>query len=234
MADGIAGQNRPLPGETGLLRTVVLRPIATPLPIGTLALSVGSLVLAGRQLDWVPSTQAHAMALCLLAFVVPLQGISFIFGLLSRDESAASGLAVLSGCWLAIGLVKVTSVPGMRSGALGLLLVGAAVALLVPSAVAISAKPLMSAVFGLTALRFAVTGVYELAGGPGWRSAAGVIGLILSLLAAYAGCAFALEDARRREVLPIGRKNPRSSPEPGATADPVGPVTHEAGVRARL
>jgi succinate-acetate transporter protein len=223
-----------LPVASSPLRTIVLRPIATPLPIGVLALGVGSFVLGGRQLDWVPASQAHAVALCLLAFVVPLQGISFIFGLLSRDEAAASGLALLSGCWLGIGLVKLTSLPGLRSGALGLLLVAAAIALLVPSTVALAAKPLMSVVFTTTALRFAVTGVYELGGGSAWRTAAGAIGLALSALAAYAGCAFALEDARRRPVLPVGRKNPRSSPAPDSTDGPIGPVLHEAGVRARL
>jgi uncharacterized protein len=65
--------------------------------------------------------------------VVPLQAVSFVFGLLARDQSAGTAMGPLTGSWLAIGLVTVTAKPGAVSGGLGLLLLGSAAALLVPA-----------------------------------------------------------------------------------------------------
>src|SRR5579875_523037 len=93
---------------------ISLRPIATPLPIGMLALAVGSLVLCGIQLKWIPIEQTQTVALCLLGFVVPLQFIGFIFGLLSRDEGAASAMGLLFAAWLASGVSMLASIPAER------------------------------------------------------------------------------------------------------------------------
>ena len=41
---------------------VVLRPIATPLPLGFLALGVATLSFAVVQLGWIPSTEEHTIA----------------------------------------------------------------------------------------------------------------------------------------------------------------------------
>jgi hypothetical protein len=90
---------------------VVLRPLASPLPVGFLALAIGSLVLAGLQLKWIPASQGHTAGLCLIGVVVPLQAVSFVFGLLARDQSAGTAMGLLTGSWLAIGLVTVTAKP---------------------------------------------------------------------------------------------------------------------------
>jgi uncharacterized protein len=71
-------------------------------------------------------------------------------------------------------------------------------------------------------LRFACTGIYELTASGTWQDIAGVVGLMLCAVAVYAAWAVALEEARRRTVLPTGRR--------GAGAD----VADEPGVRAQL
>jgi hypothetical protein len=213
---------------------IYLRPVATPLPIGMLALAVGSFVLAGKQLQWVASSQGQAIGWCLLGFVVPLQLISFVFALLSRDEGVASATAALSGTWLATALVTLSSGPGMRSAGLGLLLIAGAGALLVPAAVAAPSKPLVAAVVTITALRFCITGVYQLGAGAGWKTAAGIIGLVITGLAWYTAAAFALETGRRRQVLPTFRHTGHAGPSPETSADPIGPASHDAGVRSQL
>ena len=213
---------------------VFLRPIATPMPIGTLALAVGSIILAGRQLHWIAVTQSHEIALCLLGFVVPLQLISFVFGYLSRDEGVASSLAVLSGTWLATGLVTLTSPPGRISGGLGLLLVSAAGALVVPAVVAAASKPLICLVLVVTAARFLASGLYQLDAGSSWQTTSGVLGLVVSALAWYTAGAFALEAGHRHAVLPVFRRSGHASPDPSSTDDPLGPVCHDAAVRSQL
>lgn len=213
---------------------VFLRPIATPLPIGLAALAVGSILLAGKQLHWVAAGQGHEIALCLLGFVVPLQLISFVFGYLSRDEGAASALAVLSGTWLAVGLVTLTSAPGSTSGGLGMLLIAAAGALLIPVAVAASSKPLVSLVFFVTAARFLITGLYQLGVPAVWETVAGILGAVLTGLAWYAAAAFALEAGNRKAILPVFRIPGRAGPNPKSTDAPLGPVSHDAGVRSHL
>lgn len=214
------------------LRRIVLRPLASPLPVGFFGLAVGSFTLAGLQLKWIPATQGHAVALCVLALVVPLQAVSFVLGLLARDEGAGTAMGVLAGSWFAIALVQLTSEPGETSGALGLLLVASAAALLGPVATAWSSKRIASAVITLTILRFASAGIYELGAGPGWGTATGVIGVVLAAAAWYAGCALALEDAQQRPTLPTFRPLPRSALDiDGADAASLG---REAGVRDNL
>lgn len=217
-----------------LATRIYLRPVATPLPIGLLALAVGSLVLCGVQLKWIGLAQTHVVALCLLAFVVPLQFVSFIFGLLCRDEGVASSMALLFGTWLGAGISLLASAPGTTSGALGLLLVAAAGALLVPIIVAARTKPLMSLVILAAAVRFLFTGIYELGHGSGWETAAGIDGLVVVGLAWYAAAAFAIEANRRHAILPTFRGSGRSSPATDSTSDPIGPVAHDAGVRAQV
>jgi succinate-acetate transporter protein len=213
---------------------IYLRPVATPLPIGMIALAVGSFVLAGKQLQWISSSQSHMVGWCLLGFVVPLQLIGFVFALLSRDEGVASAMATLAGTWLATALVTLNGVPGTRNAALGLLLIAAAGALLVPAAVGAPTKPLIAVVVAVTATRFAITGIYQLGAGSAWKTAAGIVGLVITALAWYAAAAFALEAGQRRQVLPTLRRHGHAGPSPEESDDPIGPVTHDAGVRSQL
>ncbi len=76
---------------------IVVRPLGSPLPLGFVGLSGGTFVLAGLQLGWVPTAQAHAVALVLLAFVFPAQALASVLGFLCRDAVAATGMGVLAG-----------------------------------------------------------------------------------------------------------------------------------------
>jgi succinate-acetate transporter protein len=222
---------RPVTSDPGATR-IVLRPLASPLPVGFLALAVGSFTLAGLQLGWVSMTQRHSIALCILAFVVPLQVVSFVLGLLARDQAVGTGMGLLTGTWFAIGLVLLGSKPGQVSGGLGLTLVAAAAALAIPVAVAAMAKPIASLVIGTTVLRFATAGAYELTDDATWKSVTGVIGVVLAVLAWYAAAALSLEDSAHRPLLPTLRR--RSFSEVSADVSTPPELATSAGVREVL
>jgi uncharacterized protein len=213
---------------------VSLRPIASPLPLGLLALAVGTFTIAGVQLSWIPAAQAPDAGLAVLSFVVPLQAVSFIFGFLARDTAASTGMALQAGGWFSIGLITYTSQPGQSSPALGLVLAGAATVLLVPAVTASLGKPLAGLVMALTSVRFYLTGGYELSAATGWKDAAGIVGLVLAIVALYAGLAFELEDSRRATVLPTLRRGAGRRALAGDLPDEVADVHHEAGVRRKL
>jgi hypothetical protein len=213
---------------------VALRPIASPLTLGFLALAVGTFILAGLQLSWISPAQSPEIGLALMVFVFPLQAVSSVFGFLARDSIAGTGTGLLSGTWLSIGVITFTSPPGHTSGALGLLLLGAATALLVPAAVGVDTKPLASLVIAGVALRFFLTAAYELSSAAGWKYAAATEGLLLALLALYAGLAFELEDSRLHTVLPTFRRGTGRKAISGSPRDELASVYREAGVRKKL
>jgi uncharacterized protein len=201
---------------------VMLRPIGNPLPLGFLALAGATLLVSGLQLGWLSESEGRNVALILIAFVFPLQLVTALFGYLGRDVVAGTGMGILCGTWLSVGLVTLTSPAGSTSDALGLFLLLAAVAMLVPASAAASGKLVAVAVLGTTALRFACTGIYELTASDTWKDIAGVVGLALCAIAVYAALAIALEEARRTTVLPTGRR--------GAGRD----VEDEPGIRPQL
>lgn len=210
----------------GAAARIMLRPIGNPLPLGFLALAAGTLLVAGLQLEWLAPEDGRDVALILIAFVFPLQLLASVFGYLGRDVVAGTGMGLLAGTWLSIGLVTLTSPPGAVSDALGLFLLLAALAMLVPASAAATGKLVPALVLLTTSLRFAATGLYQLTEAGGWKTTAGVIGLVLSAVALYAALALALEDARHATLLPIGRRAPLH--------DGVSPLEREAGVREEL
>jgi hypothetical protein len=125
--------------------------------LGFLALAGGTLVLSGLQLGWVEAAESANVAVVLIAFVFPLQLLASILGYLARDVVAGTGMGILSGTWLAVGLVLFRSQPGATSDALGLLLLASA-AMCVPAAGALLGKLVPAAVLFTTAIRYAVTG----------------------------------------------------------------------------
>jgi hypothetical protein len=213
---------------------IMLRPIGNPLPLGFLALAGGTLLIAALQLAWLAPTDGGDVALILAAFVFPLQLVASVFGYLARDVVAGTGMGLLAGIWLSIALIKLTGAPGATSDALGLFLLLAGVAMLVPAAASASGKLVPAAVLTTTALRFAATGLYELTAADSWKAVAGVIGLVLCALAIYAALALALEDARRETVLPLGRRAMGRTAVGGTLEDQLARVEREAGVREQL
>src|SRR5215212_9529988 len=108
---------------------VFLRPIASPLALGFLALGGATLVLSGLQLGWFAPRESSYVAFALMTFGAPLQLLTSIFGFLARDPAAATGMGVLAASWLTIGLVKLNSAPAATSTVLGVFLVFAGSAL---------------------------------------------------------------------------------------------------------
>jgi uncharacterized protein len=213
---------------------IVLRPIGNPLPLGFLALAGGTLLVSGLQLGWLGTAETVDVALILLAFVFPLQLVASVFGFLARDVVAGTGMGVLAGTWLSVALVKLTGAPGATSDPLGLLLLLAAVAMLVPAAAAATGKLVPAAVLATTAVRFATTGLHELTASSTWEAVAGVVGLLLCALAVYAAAAMAIEDARRETVLPVGRRGFGAESVGGNLDDQLERIEREAGVREQL
>jgi uncharacterized protein len=221
--------------STAAATRIVLRPIANPLPLGFLALCAGTLLLSGLQLGWLAAEQGRDVGLILLAFVFPLQLVASVLGYLACDVVAGTGMGLLSGTWLAIALVTLTAPqPGATSDALGLFLLLAGTAMLVPFAAATTGKLVPAAVLGTTAVRFAITGLCQLTGASAWKHTAGIVGLLLLAIALYAALALALEDASGAPLLPVAR---RGAGEDALTSDldeQVAGIQNAPGVRRQL
>lgn len=212
---------------------VVVRPLGNPLPVGFLALMVATVALAMLQLHVVPPEQGRVVATGILGLTVPLQLVACVLGFLARDPVAGTGMGILAGTWAAVGFALLLSPPGATSSALGVLLLCSAVAMCVPT-VAATSKLAAMAVMGLSALRFAVTGVGQLTGSSAWLTVAGWVGLALGVVAAYAALSFEVEDARHSTVLPLGRRAAGADTMTASTAEELASLPHEAGVRKQL
>jgi uncharacterized protein len=213
---------------------IVVRPIASPLTLGFLALAVGTFTLAGAELSWIATSQTSYAGLAVMIFVFPLQAVSSVYGFLARDSIAGTGMGLLAGGWLVTGTLTYLAPPGQATGALGLLLLGVATALLVPITVGAASKPLASLVMAGTSLRFFLTAAYQLSGSTGWKNTAAAEGLLLALLAIYAALAFELEDNRLRTVLPTLRRGAGRQAMTGTMTDELAQLHREAGVRRQL
>lgn len=210
---------------------IFLRPIGSPLTIGMAGLAIGSLVQSGFDLRWIATTQAHEVGLILLAAPFVLQLIACVYSYLARDGAAGAAIGVVATTWAAMGLVHIVSVPGSRSGALGLLLLAAAGTLALSALAVSSGKPLPGLVFLAAAVRFALAGIYELGAGSFWRDAAGICGLVVLGLAAYCVLAFELEGQKRTPVLPTFRRGRSAIAIRDDAPAQMDGVAHEAGVR---
>lgn len=213
---------------------IVLRPIASPLPLGFLGLLVGSLLISALQLHWIPPAARHELAIGVLAFTVPVQLIACLYGFLSRDVVASTGMGVLSGTWATVGVSLLTSPPGATDPGLGILLVAAGGALLIPATAALTGKVVAALVLALAAARFAITGGYELSGAQAWQYASGVCGIVVAGLAAYAALAAEVDSASRRSLLPMLRPAHGQRAVSGRLPEQVETLGREAGVREQL
>src|SRR3954454_12992523 len=115
----MAGQETAWDGTHDRVR-VVVRPVASPSAIGMFGLAVGTFVLAGLQLGWVPEQQSAQVGLVLLGFAFGSQLLAAVVAIVARDVVVATAMCVLALTWLVSGLVLRTSVPGSTSKALGL------------------------------------------------------------------------------------------------------------------
>lgn len=229
-----SGDRHDPPDPASAAARVVVRPLSNPLALGFSALTVGTLLVAGQQLRWIPVDQQHHVALALVALVAPLQLVACLMGFAVRDVSASTGMGLLSGTWATIGVNQLIGAPGRTSAALGLTLVIVAAVFLVPAAGAAVGKIAPATVLGLVVVRFATTGVYEWTGASAWRITTGVVGCALALAALYTAMAVELEGACRRTVLPLGRIGRDRRLSTGSLDQQLAHVAHEPGVREQL
>lgn len=218
-------------GEATPPARIFLRPIGSPLTIGMSGLAIASLVQSGLDLNWIAIDQTKDVGLILISVPFALQLIACVFSYLARDGATGAAIGVLSLSWFAIGLVHITSVPGSRSGALGLMLLASG-GLLTLSALAVGiVKPLPGSVFGLSAVRFFLSGIYLLGASGSWQDVGGIVGLVVLGAGAYCVLAFELEGEQHRPVLPTFRRGRARRALLGDPAASVDGVAGEAGVR---
>jgi len=216
------------------LTRIVVRPIASPTGLGLFGLAAATLVVSGLQLGWVDKGEGDKVGLILIAFPFLAQLLASIWSTLARDGVAMTGMGVLALTWLSVGLVLLSSAPGEKSDALGLLLLLSSVAMLLTALVASLSKLAVAAVFVTAAVRFALTALDELTGNEFWENAAGIVGLALFALAIYGALAAELEDAQGETVLPLGRRMKGRLALDGSLDEQMKKAPNEPGVRQQL
>jgi hypothetical protein len=212
---------------------VVLRPLATPLPLGFTAQAVASFSLSTVQLQWIPAAQLHTVLWAVLALTVPLQALAAMMGFWARDAVAGTGMGLLAGGWATFAATSLQEPPGVTTQALGVVLLSLSVVLLIPAAAGLT-KVVASLVIVVAAARFAATGVYELLPHSSWQTTAGWLGVALAATSVYAALAFELEAATGRVLLPVLRWGTARSAVSGDLHDQLSAVDTEPGVRGVL
>jgi succinate-acetate transporter protein len=222
------------PPRTGAVTRIMLRPVASSLPLGFFAFGMGSILMTAAQLHWVPLGQVTSLMVLSLVFVVPLELLAGVFAFLARDGGAATALSALGCAWAGNAVVTLLGSPGQRSPALGIFLLTLVPLMLVFFAGAIAGKPVFALLLLAGACRFGLAGAYEAAGSATLEGIAGWVGVALSAFALYGGLALLLEDTSQRTVLPIGRVGRSRTAMEGRLAQQVHHTEHEAGVRRLL
>ena len=149
---------------------IVLRPLASPLPLAFFAFGAGSLMLSGLQLGLIPASETRSVALVQAAFVFPPLALSSVLAFLSRETLGATIMALISASWLANGLIDLTTPPTSTNATQGLLALALAAILLLVGAGSVFGKPLLGLVIALASARFALNGLYETTGAPGFEA----------------------------------------------------------------
>lgn len=213
---------------------IMLRPIATPFPLGFVALGFATLLVSGSELGWFDPARSVMVAVALVGVTFPLQLLAAVFGFLGRDTVAATGFAVQGTTWLMIGLDRLLVGATGSDPVLGVFLLAAAAAVLICVAGASTGKLVPAIVLATTALRFALTGLYEITGSHALEHAGAVVGLALVAMVAYAALALELENLERRTVLPLLRRGHGREAMTADLAHQGRRLEHEAGVREQL
>jgi uncharacterized protein len=213
---------------------VMLRPIASSLPLGFFAFMVGTVLLTVLELQWVPEAEGGQLMLLVLAFVAPLEAISGLFAFLARDSGAATGLTMLGAAWTATAITVFRGKPGALSAPLAVFLLALTAIMLVMAATSVQGKPLFGVLLLFGACRFALTGAYQVMASVPVERAAGWLGIPVAVFALYGGLALLLEEGSQRMVLPLGRRGRARSSLEGTFAHQVHRAEQEAGVRRQL
>jgi succinate-acetate transporter protein len=213
---------------------VTLRPLGSPTALGLFGLAAATFTLAGLQLGWVPAAEATTVGLVLIGFAAPAQLVAGLLAFVARDAVIGTAMSVLALTWLSTGLALLTGEPGTRSPALGLLLLSSAVAVGLTGVTGTLSKVSTGVVLLTAAVRIGLTGAFQLSG-RGWLEVtAGLLGVVLGLLAVAVAWASELEEADAPFSLPLGRRAKGLEAVHGSLSDQVRDVATEPGVRTRL
>jgi succinate-acetate transporter protein len=213
---------------------VVLRPVASPLPLAFAAFGIGSLVFALQQLNVLSVQVAPSVDLLLTVFLAPLQLIAAFYAFWARETLAATGLSLLAVTWPSTLLVSKSLPIGATSPVLAAFYLALGGFLLVLAAPGLVGKPLIGSLIIVAAARFIVSGLYEALDDTGLERASGVLGLLITATGAYGALALGLEDVQHRTILPVGRRGEARTAFDGDLATQAEPLEHEAGVRRQL
>jgi uncharacterized protein len=220
--------------ETEAVFRVMLRPIASSLPLGFFAFMVGTVLLTALELQWAPASDDGQLMLLVLAFVAPLEVASGLFAFLARDSGAATGLTTLGAAWTATAITVFRGKPGALSVPLAAFLLTLAAIMVVMAAASVQGKPLFGVLLLAGAARFALTGAYQVTGSVPVEHVAGWLGAPIAVFALYGGFALLLEEGSQRMVLPLGRRGRARTSLEGSFAHQVHQAEQEAGVRRQL
>ncbi len=213
---------------------IVLRPLASPLPLAFFTFGVGSILQSAFQFGLIPQDESRNLAIIFGGIIFPSMFLAAVFAFLSRETLGATALGLISFSWLATSLVTYTSTPDPTSAALGVLNLALAAILLLLGTLSVLGKPVLSAVILLAFFRYGLNGLYELTASATAQATSGIVGCLIFAAALYGGLALGLEDVQHRTVLPFGRRGEAREAIEGGVGEKVGPVEKEAGVRKQL
>lgn len=214
---------------------IYLRPVGSGLPLGFFSFGVGMLLLACAAIGWIPVAEQHDVGMTLMAFVFPLEGLAAVFAFLARDTLGATTLGLFTTSWLTLGWSDLESTAGAKSVTSGVYLFGFGTAVFLIALLSVRAKPFFTVLLLAACTRMVLDGVYEVGlGSHEWLKVSGGFGLALAALAMYGGAALSLEDAHRREVLPLFRRGQAQRALEADLVAQVAQVETEPGVRQQL
>ena len=213
---------------------IVLRPLASPLPLGFFAFGMGSILQSALQFGLIPQGEVPYLALVFGVFVFPLELLAAILAFPARETVGATTLSIIAFSWLGTAFVTYAAAPDPASPTLGVLYLSIALILLLLGSVGVLGKPLLATVMFLAFFRYGLNGLFELTEISSLQPVSGVFGCLIFALSLYGGLALSLEDVQHRMVLPFGRRGEALRAFEGDLAEQVGPIEREAGIRKQL
>ena len=211
--------------------TIVLRPLASGLPIGFFAMVLAATLLGAQAVGLLPSTASAAIGLVLVPTAID-QLVGGVSAILSRDVIAATIMMTFSGVWFGTALVyALHPAHGLEVLAVWYLALCPVIVCLLASA---SGKLALSLVPMVGLPTFLATGIWLLAGGRTLGVVVGCLSFLLAVVGLYAAVALLMEDARRRTVLPTVRRGAMRTALTGDLQAQLRDIEHEAGVRRYL
>jgi succinate-acetate transporter protein len=213
---------------------VVIRPVGTVLPLGFFVFATGAFLTATYSAGWIPVSQGRVVFELLLIFVLPVQTIAVVFAFLSRDSAGGTTMGVFAATWGALAVIGMSLKPGETSDALGVFLLADCAVIFILALASLAGNPAFTVILLIGCARFATNGVYQLTGHTGYERVSGWVGIVLAVVAAYAGLAFLLEDGRHEPVLPFVREGRAKERLDFDLTENVRRLESEPGVRTQL